>query len=116
MKNAFAPLVALLALLIAPYISRQEPTELTRYYWLNVFTYTPSQEIFTDGVHTYQYEFHYSVPKPGSLVGQERQIDVANRMSIAPGFALLRPGGLQILDRSETDGCSEATESVGPTG
>jgi hypothetical protein len=96
--KGIVPFAAILLILLAPILSpRVEQPAVKRAFWLTVYTYELPKEALTEGTHTYQFEFHYTSPKPGELIGKVRQVSVSGLAPETSGVVLLRPGGAQGL-------------------
>lgn len=109
MKYSWVPFAAIGVLLLVPLLSPRSTLNQTasttvnpsaKYFWLAVYTYSLPPSAFTEGNHTYQYDFTYSAPKPGSLAGALHTVKVSSQAQVFPGSVLLRPGGLQAYDKS----------------
>ena len=98
MRGLVIPLLAILALLVAPMVKSDPAPQEIKYFWLTVYTYDLPSGLLSDGVHTYQNRFQYTVPNPGSLVGRPHKIQVSSQAPIADRFMLLRPAGAQGLN------------------
>jgi hypothetical protein len=97
LARGLVPITALVLLLLAPLVSERPSVEESEYLWMSIYTYELPSGFLEPGEHTFQYEFNWTEPRPGSLTGKVRSVQVDEASTSYRGFALLRPSGPQAL-------------------
>jgi len=114
MARGLVPIAALLLLVLAPLVSERPSIEESEYLWMTVYTYELQPGFMEPGEHTFQYEFSWTVPRPGSLTGKVRHVQAGGSSSTYRGYVLLRPAGPQALvDTLDGVEC-QTVESIHP--
>lgn len=113
MNRLMFPLMVLI-ILVAPFLGKKGSVEETERLWMTVYTYDLPLHELDEGDHTFQYEFNWTYPQQGSLIGEIHTIPVTASAPVYPGYALLRPTRIDALSGDANGALCSTVESVNP--